>query len=88
MKVYVVTSRFKKLNDFTSIGVSQECYTDIDKAIEFCESRLTESERDTRNKQLKRKLIEWYEFDSKDYEYRIKELKVYLKTFSFFCFFY
>lgn len=76
MEVYIVISRFKKRTDFTTIGVSSECYSTMEKAIEFCRSRLDNEELEEHDAQLKRKLINWYEFDSKDYKYEIKILNV------------
>lgn len=75
-EVYIVISRFKGNNDFTSVGVSQECYTDMEKAIDFCKSRLNTKELEQREKAVKRNLVNWYEYDTKDYHYEIKVLSI------------
>lgn len=76
MKVYAVISRFKKMEDFTTVGVSSECYDTLDKAIEYCRSKLNEEELERHEKQVKRNLINEWEYDTENYEYTIKELKV------------
>lgn len=76
MEIYIVISRFKKNDYFDSVGVSQECYIDMEKAIEFCESRLNAEELQKNRELKKRNLINWFEFDSKNYSYEIKVLNV------------
>lgn len=76
MKIYIVMSRFKQLTDFTSVRVSQECYETEEQAIEFCKSRLNKEELEKHERLLKKRMINKYEFDSKDYEYKIEILKV------------
>lgn len=74
--VYVVVVRYKDIKDWTALAVNQECFTSKEKAIEFCEGRMTKAELETRKKQLDRNLINWYEFDTKICEYTIKVLSV------------
>ena len=76
MEIYVVISRCKRIQDFTSLGISQECYKTKKQAIEFCESKLTKQEIEENKKAKNRNLKSWYEFDSQDYSYEIKVLKV------------
>lgn len=76
MEIFIVISRCKGIKDFTSVGVSQECYKTMEQAIEFCKSKLNKEELEIHEKQLKRGLINWYEFDSKDYYYEIKVLSL------------
>ena len=72
-EIYVVIV-YSKNNTWTN--VSQECYDTKEKAIEFVESRLTSEDIERHNKQLKRGLIYWYEYSSKNYIYEIKILSL------------
>lgn len=74
--IYVVISRCKNRDDYTSISVSQECYTSIQEAIDFCKSKLTKEELEKHKKQIDRGLIHWYEFDNENYDYQIKVLNI------------
>lgn len=74
--IYIIIIRNKHNMDFTSIAISSECYTKMKDAINFCKSKLTKQELALHQKQIDRGLIHWFEFDSKDYEYRIKVLDV------------
>lgn len=76
MEIYLVITRVKKNKDWTSIGINQECYKTMEQAIEFCKSRLSKEELERHEKAYKRGLVSWYEFDSKNYEYRIKVLNL------------
>lgn len=70
-KIYIVKVFFKSLKEW---GVDNISFKDMDKAIEYCNSKLTEEEQLKRENQLKRNLISWYEFYSKNYIYEIKEI--------------
>ncbi|MBQ5618442.1 MAG: hypothetical protein IIU93_04770 [Alistipes sp.] len=70
--VVIVTSRIINGN----YNISQECYDTQEKAIKFIESKLTKEELDLHNKQLKRNLISWYEYTSKNNYYEIKVLSL------------
>lgn len=76
MEIYIVISNNTKIKDFTSIGVSQECYKTKEQAIEFCESRLTEQEILKNRNAKRRNLQSWYEFFGKDTIYEIKILNL------------
>lgn len=56
--------------------ISQECYEDKEKAIDFCKSRLNKEELENHEKQLKRNLISWYEFEGAKCRYEIKVLSL------------
>lgn len=75
-EIYVVICKNNKIQDWTGIGVSQECYVDMEKAIEFCESKLNKIELEKNRKMQKRKLLNWFEFIGNDYTYEIKVLNV------------
>ena len=76
MEIYVVISRYKGRTDFTSVKVSQECYKELEDAVNFCESRLTEEEILENKKAKNRNLKHWFEYDSKDYYYEIRILNL------------
>ena len=76
MEVYLVITRCKRIKEWTAIGINQGCYKTKEQAIEFCKSRLNEEEVERYEKAYRRGLVSWYEFDSKDYEYRIKVLNL------------
>ena len=69
-EIYVVVVTFKNGDK----NISSECYDTKEKAIEFCESRLTEQELENVNKAKNRGLACWYEFWNKNYNYDIKVL--------------
>lgn len=75
-EVYVITCKCKNIEDWTGVSISQECYTDKEKAVEFCEGRLNSEELEHNRKMQKRKLINWFEFIGKDHVYEIKVLSV------------
>lgn len=72
-EIYVVEV-FYKSNGSTAI--SQECYDDKEKAIEFCKSRLNKEELELTEKAQKRGFASWFEFFGKDYSYEIKVLSL------------
>ena len=76
MEIYLVITRCKRIKEWTAIGINQECYKTKEQAIEFCKSRLSKEELEMHEKAYRRGLVSWYEFDSKDYEYRIKVLNL------------
>ena len=76
MEIYIVMCMNTKIKDFTSLNVSSTCYKEMEDAIEFCESRLTEEEKLKNRNAKKRNLQNWYEFFSKDYIYEIKILNL------------
>lgn len=65
-----------KIQDWTGIGVSQECYVDMEKAIEFCESKLNKIELEENRKNKINGKLNWFEFIGNDYTYEIKVLNV------------
>ena len=71
-EVYIVVVTFKS----GCSNISQECYDSKEKAIAFCESKLTEQELENVEKAKKRDLACWYEYWNKDYSYDIKVLSV------------
>ena len=75
-EIFIIICRNKNREDWTTVGVSQECYKDIEKAIEFCRGRLNKEELEKHDKLIKKNMIQWYEFDSKDYVYEIKVLSL------------
>lgn len=72
--IYIILVQSR--NNYFSHNVSQICYDTKEKAIEFVKSRLTSEELELHNKQVKRGLIEWYEFTSQNYWYEIKVLSL------------
>jgi hypothetical protein len=70
-KIYVVKNIFKRLAT-EGWHIDNISFRDMDKAIAYCESKMTEEEKAMREKALRRKLINWYEFFTKDYIYEIK----------------
>lgn len=50
MEIFIVISRCKRIKDFTSVGVSQECYKTMEQAIEFCKSKLNKEELEIHEK--------------------------------------
>ena len=46
----------------------------MDKAIEYCQSKLTEEENRKTEDLKKRNIISWYEFIGRGYLYEIKEI--------------
>ncbi len=75
-EIYVIESIYTKSNDFTSVGISTECYTDLEKAIEFCKSRMTKEEIEKYENAVKRNLQNRFEFYTKNYIYYIKFLRI------------
>ena len=53
-EIFVVICRNKNREDWTTVGVSQECYKDIEKAIEFCRGRLNKEELEKHDKLIKK----------------------------------
>lgn len=39
MKIYIVISRFKKIEDWTNTNISQEAYKTLEEAMDFLENR-------------------------------------------------
>lgn len=76
MEIYIVVSRNNRIKDFTSVGVSQECYKTKEQAIKFCKSRLNKEELEEDTKMKNRNLKNWYEFDSRTCHYEIKILNL------------
>lgn len=74
-KIWIVISYSKRDLYNTGVAVSQQYFKTNGSAMKFCESRLTKEEVENHYKQLKRNLISWYEYSSKDYHYEIKELE-------------
>ena len=70
-KIYVIYNIFKKTN---TISIDNISFRDMEKAIEYCESKMNSEELEHRQKMLNRKLINWFEFFTKNYIYYIKEI--------------
>ena len=75
-EIFIVITKNKNLQDFTSVNVSQECYSNKEEAINFCKSRMNAEELEKYQKALDRGLISWFEFDTKNYVYYIKVLSL------------
>lgn len=67
--IYIIKNCFLKTGEWNTDNIA---FRDMDKAIEYCESKLNSEELEEHNKQLRRNLISWYEFSSKNYLYEIK----------------
>ena len=76
MKIYVVKVRFKKIEDWTSINISQEAYKTLEEAIEFCKSRMNKEERKKHEYLVKHNYMTNFYFYTKNYIYTIKELNI------------
>ena len=70
-KIYIIYNIFKKTN---TISIDNISFRDMEKAIEYCESKMNSEELEHRQKMLNRKLINWFEFFTKNYIYYIKEI--------------
>lgn len=75
-KVYIVTSRFTKREDWTAITIDSRAFYSRYEATLYCQSKLNEEELAHQLKMQKRNLRNWYEFYSKDYVYEIEECEV------------
>lgn len=75
-KCYVITSRFTKLDYWTAVAVDSRVFYSRDEAIMYCQDKLNKEELERNLKMQKRNLINWYEFQSKNYVYEIKECKI------------
>ena len=76
MKIYIVISRFKKIEDWTNTNISQEAYKTLEEAIDFCKSKMNNEEIERHDFLLKHNYINNFYFDTKNYIYTIKELNV------------
>ncbi len=75
-EIYVIESVFNKGQDWTSVGISTECYTDLEKAVDFCKSRMNKEELERYENAVNRGLQNRFEFFTKDYTYYIKFLRI------------
>ncbi len=75
-EIYVIESVFNKVQNWTSVGISSECYTDLEKAVDFCKNRMNKEELEKYEKGVNRGLQNRFEIFTKDYTYYIKFLKV------------
>ncbi len=72
-KIYIIKNLYRRINN-AQWNIDNISFRDMDKAIEYCNSKLTEEEKEKMENIKKRKLANWYEFFSKDYIYEIKEI--------------
>lgn len=70
-EICVIYNTFKRGNQLIS-KIDNVAFKDVDKAIEYIESKLTEEEILKNRKAKNRNLQDWFEFSSKDYIYYIK----------------
>lgn len=69
--VYIIIVENRKFN---TTSVSQEYYTSSKEAIKFIENRISNEDIEKHYKLLRRGLISWYEYSTKDYFYNIEVL--------------
>lgn len=76
-KIYIVRNlNFKEVENKKAIiyNVDNVAFKSVEKAIEYIESKLTDKDIEDNKKMHNRKLLEWYKFLDKDYQYEIKEV--------------
>lgn len=71
MNIYCIYNVYNGIsNEYTK--VDNIAFKDIEKAKEYCLSKLTEKEKEYCLKAQARNLLYWYEYPSKSYNYYIK----------------
>lgn len=71
-KIYVIYNLYLKTGEISAID--NVAFRDVEKAVEYIESKLTEKEISNNRKAKQRNLQSNYEFISKDYIYYWKEI--------------
>lgn len=70
-KIYIIYNIFRTTDEVSIDNIS---FRDMEKAIEYCESKMNSEELKHRQNMLNRNLINWFEFFTKNYIYYIKEI--------------